>query len=564
MSKVYIRTNANNAEKTIRRAIESVLSQTYGNFLYFIDDNGSTDGTRKIIEEYATKDERIVPFFNKINNVFEDEYIKKNFCELTESIADDDFFCYLDADDEYDSTFLYDMLNFMYDNSLDIACCGSRMLSVEHNNSLTGVRCLKNNLILQNNDDFEKFFPVYHQFARTVWGKVYKGFTLRGRTFYDNPEDFTYPSYGSDTINTLKAFSKANRVGILARTLHNYYISKKSVSYKLDPKRVVSDQLLHEFSIEYLSKFGSVSKQNMDFLYNVYFNAIKDTIMVILHSKENCQVKLNALSEIFSCPITKETFSCKYVDANNKKAMLAAVANWAFSYKDNAENKVKITSFIFDYYFSDIKFKLSDGFYHILILKASNLLKPIIAENYEAALKMINTSYKSQKKKSPELNVLEIILLLKLTKPDIEILKLCECFIEQFSNSEYIPNVKQKILQIVNKLPILKNLNIDFCISFKNVINAIIVNDYKVALKSAISIEKKHIDKYYMEKFYLLCQNIACYLNDQDKFLYFKKLSIRYYIENKLLDKARNELSDFDVLLPNDEEFQAFRKYLST
>jgi glycosyltransferase involved in cell wall biosynthesis len=39
---------AYNAEKTIKKSIDSLLQQTYGNFKLFISDNASTDSTQKI------------------------------------------------------------------------------------------------------------------------------------------------------------------------------------------------------------------------------------------------------------------------------------------------------------------------------------------------------------------------------------------------------------------------------------------------------------------------------------------------------------------------------------
>ena len=43
---IYIRTFAYNAEKTLERAVDSILNQTYADFTYYLMDHGSTDGTR--------------------------------------------------------------------------------------------------------------------------------------------------------------------------------------------------------------------------------------------------------------------------------------------------------------------------------------------------------------------------------------------------------------------------------------------------------------------------------------------------------------------------------------
>jgi len=56
-----------NREKYVKRAIESVLNQTYKNIEFVIIDNGSTDKTSEIILEFRKKDSRIVILTNKIN-----------------------------------------------------------------------------------------------------------------------------------------------------------------------------------------------------------------------------------------------------------------------------------------------------------------------------------------------------------------------------------------------------------------------------------------------------------------------------------------------------------------
>lgn len=52
-----------NHDTHISSAIESVLSQTYKNIQFIIVDDGSTDSSREIIQNYARKDSRIEPYF---------------------------------------------------------------------------------------------------------------------------------------------------------------------------------------------------------------------------------------------------------------------------------------------------------------------------------------------------------------------------------------------------------------------------------------------------------------------------------------------------------------------
>lgn len=56
-----------NAERTLPDAIESILSQTFENFEFLIMNDGSTDSTQKILNNYAMADKRIKLFENKKN-----------------------------------------------------------------------------------------------------------------------------------------------------------------------------------------------------------------------------------------------------------------------------------------------------------------------------------------------------------------------------------------------------------------------------------------------------------------------------------------------------------------
>ncbi len=49
-----------NAERTMRRSIESVLAQTHGGWQLILIDDGSRDGSAAIIDEYVERDARVV------------------------------------------------------------------------------------------------------------------------------------------------------------------------------------------------------------------------------------------------------------------------------------------------------------------------------------------------------------------------------------------------------------------------------------------------------------------------------------------------------------------------
>lgn len=83
-----------NASNFLIRAIQSVVNQTYKNWELIIVDDGSTDHTRQIVEEFQKKDSRIKYFFqnNKGQGAARNLGIK---------IANGAYIAFLDSDDEF-------------------------------------------------------------------------------------------------------------------------------------------------------------------------------------------------------------------------------------------------------------------------------------------------------------------------------------------------------------------------------------------------------------------------------------------------------------------------------
>lgn len=78
----------------IVEAIESVLSQTYGNFEIVICDDGSTDDSREIITQYARRDSRV-------RYVFQDNSGVASALNSAFATSRGEIICLLDADDVF-------------------------------------------------------------------------------------------------------------------------------------------------------------------------------------------------------------------------------------------------------------------------------------------------------------------------------------------------------------------------------------------------------------------------------------------------------------------------------
>ncbi len=117
MEKVSVLIPAYNSERLIAECINSAINQSYQNIEIIIVDDGSTDNTFSICDNYAKSDKRL-----KIIRKNNDGVVSARI-EATK-YADGDFVLCLDSDDFIDRTMLEQMLELAKQNNADVVCTG--------------------------------------------------------------------------------------------------------------------------------------------------------------------------------------------------------------------------------------------------------------------------------------------------------------------------------------------------------------------------------------------------------------------------------------------------------
>ena len=117
MDKISIIIPAYNAEKFLKEALDSVLSQTYRNFEVIIIDDGSTDNTFNIMREYTNK-------FDMIKSFHQDNQGQSATRNNALNHVSGDYIMFLDADDILVSNCLEKLLAAIKKDDADISICG--------------------------------------------------------------------------------------------------------------------------------------------------------------------------------------------------------------------------------------------------------------------------------------------------------------------------------------------------------------------------------------------------------------------------------------------------------
>jgi glycosyltransferase involved in cell wall biosynthesis len=111
-----------NTGTLLRECLDSILAQTFTNWEAILVDDGSTDGTGKIADEYGEKDSRFVVIHKQNEGTL---LARKTGLENSKG----EFIANIDHDDAYHAKFLEKMHEKITEANADFAYCGFQMLN---------------------------------------------------------------------------------------------------------------------------------------------------------------------------------------------------------------------------------------------------------------------------------------------------------------------------------------------------------------------------------------------------------------------------------------------------
>jgi len=117
-----------NTKKYLKLTLISVLNQTFKDFELIVIDDGSKDGTDKLIQQFASKDKRIRPFYFKTNSG--KDSVPKNF-GITK--ARGRYICFLDSDDLWNKDKLIIQNNYLKKDTI-MLCTSCKYIDESGNN----------------------------------------------------------------------------------------------------------------------------------------------------------------------------------------------------------------------------------------------------------------------------------------------------------------------------------------------------------------------------------------------------------------------------------------------
>lgn len=260
-----------NVKKYINKCIESIINQTYKNLEIILVDDGSTDGSGKICDEFKKEDNRIVVIHKKNEGVSSarNEGLK---------IATGDYIGFIDADDFIEKDMYLKMINRIKKDNTKMTICNA-YLEDENGVQTKNFKSDSQNII----DSYELMHRIMEDyvFQGYMWNKLYARSLI-----YNDKNDYlkfdTNISNLEDRLFNLQLIDKNKKfnVSFLNEKLYHYIQRESSAIHTRYNDKYFTNFYAKSREIEILGK-NNFNTNEMKATFVIEFVRAKNKISII-------------------------------------------------------------------------------------------------------------------------------------------------------------------------------------------------------------------------------------------------------------------------------------------
>lgn len=203
-----------NVEKYLRQCLESIVCQTYKNLQIILVDDGSTDASNKICDEYALKDSRI-QVIHKSNGGLSDARNRG----IDKAVGK--YITFVDSDDFIKLDMVEYLLRLLTKHHSDISVCQPQYVSEDGLLLKRRAAEIKGHVVAGAPNCIHDFLSN-EGIGTVAWGKMYK------MAMFQN---IRYPEgrYHEDVFTTYKLVAEANSIAVGEEAKYMYRIRPSSI-----------------------------------------------------------------------------------------------------------------------------------------------------------------------------------------------------------------------------------------------------------------------------------------------------------------------------------------------
>ena len=201
-----------NVEQYLRQCLDSVVNQTYKNLEIILVDDGSTDNSGKICDEYAVKDNRIKVIHKQNGGVSSARNVGLD-------VATGDYIGFVDSDDYIENDMYEYLYNLARENNAEISIC---QVDYIKGNNISYKMLLKEDQLLTTNQALEIFYTQLY-----IYNKLFKK-NILSNVFFTNDI-----CIAEDTLFCLESFKRSKAIIYGKRIKYHYVYNLSSITKKI-------------------------------------------------------------------------------------------------------------------------------------------------------------------------------------------------------------------------------------------------------------------------------------------------------------------------------------------
>jgi len=219
-----------NVEPYLEKCLDSIVNQTYRDLEILVIDDGSTDDSGRICDEYR-KDERVKVFHTENQGLS----CARN---LGLDEAHGEWIGFVDSDDWIEPDMYEVLLKRALETGADVVECG-----FNHLYPAKTVVQQKEELIIPGEDAIQALYR--QQINEVVWNKLWKQGCFK---FVRFPEGRVF----EDVATTYRILYSVNRVCTISAIKYNYRVRQGSLSRKINIENLIGHWRSHKERYDYL------------------------------------------------------------------------------------------------------------------------------------------------------------------------------------------------------------------------------------------------------------------------------------------------------------------------
>ena len=278
MKKVSIIVPVYNVELYLKECLNSLIKQTYKAFEIILIDDGSTDLSGKICDDYKLKDNRIKVIHKKNGGV-------SSARNLGLSSSKGEYILFVDSDDYVEKDYIKTLVK--ESNNCDLVCCSyyTEFLNKKINNKICNKSIVINTIEAQE--------KIYNQdsFSGFLWNKLFKKDIIDSNKLKFNESIHMC----EDQLFIVQYLLKVNSIKLIPNMLYHYRMRKGSIVWNNGSKK----------RLTVFDSYKLVNQiYNKNNINNIFFK--KSLYEELIHNKKKFNIKKFLLDNNISLKLIKK------------------------------------------------------------------------------------------------------------------------------------------------------------------------------------------------------------------------------------------------------------------